>query len=283
MIDPAIQALSVALPCGYLFVALLYAMAFAGDAEPRLSRVRTPMLRLLSGLHLGLFAVHGGRVRGFPNFDMWLSVSAVAFATVALFVLVTWTRRQPTVGALVLLVAGALQLLASMFGPLDAVAVPPGPSPGGGASTVAAVHAVTAAFASASVVLSGLYGFLYLLLLRQMKRRTFGAIFRQLPDLTELARMTRHSALAGFVMLAVGVNVGFAIAHGTGTVGFTYTDPLLLLTLGVWLHFGLIAFSARIRGLSAQRASWAAVAGLTVLLGTLFLALVPGATFHALG
>ena len=57
---------------------------------------------------------------------------------------------------------------------------------------------------------------------------------------------------------------------------------MVLLVLGVWLHFGLIAFSRRIRGITAQRASWAAVGGLTVLIATLFLAVVPGATFHAL-
>ena len=72
------------------------------------------------------------------------------------------------------------------------------------------------------------------------------------------------------------------MAHSAGTAGFRYTDPMVLMVLGIWLHFGLIAFSGQIRGLTAQRASLAAVAGLAVLLGTLFLALVPGATFHAL-
>lgn len=147
-------------------------------------------------------------------------------------------------------------------------------------SAVTAVHASTAAFASAAVVLSGLSGFLYLLLLRQMKRKTFGAIFRRLPDLTQLARMTRRAALAGFLGLTLGINAGIGIAHAKGTSGFRYTDPTVLLMLAIWLHFGLIAFSARVRGLTAQRASWAAVGGLTVLLAVLFLALVPGATFH---
>ena len=57
------------------------------------------------------------------------------------------------------------------------------------------------------------------------------------------------------------MNVGFAIAHSTGTSGFHYADPMVLLVLGVWLHFGLIAFSRRIRGITAQRAAgppWAA-------------------------
>ncbi|MEE2941184.1 MAG: cytochrome c biogenesis protein CcsA [Planctomycetota bacterium] len=273
--DVLAQALQVALPCGYLMTALLFAMAFAGETEPRVARIRRPVLRGLLVLHLLLFALHGHESGGFPRFDAWMSLSSVAFATALLFVGIKLRTPQPTVGAIVLPMVGALQMVSSMFAKMQVQAVDPAP-------VATAVHVTTAAFACAAVVLSGLYGFLYLLLLRQMKRQTFGAVFERLPDLTQLAQMTRRSALAGFGGLALGVNVGFAIAHSTGTSGFRYVDPTVLLALGVWLHFGLIAFSRRLRGITAQRASWAAVGGLVVLIATLFLAVVPGATFHAL-
>ena len=273
--DVLAQALQVALPCGYLMTALLFVMAFAGEAEPRVARIRRPMLRGLLVLHLLLFGVHGYQSGGFPRFDVWMSLSSVAFATGLLFVGITIRTPQPTVGAITLPVVGALQMVSSMFARMQVQTVDPAP-------VATAVHVTTAALACAAIVLSGLYGFLYLLLLRQMKRQTFGAIFQRLPDLTRLAQMTRRSALAGFGGLAFGVNIGFAIAHSAGTSGFRYVDPTVLLALGVWLHFGLIAFSRRIPGLTAQRAGWAAVGGLVVLIATLFLAVVPGATFHAL-
>jgi len=273
--DVLAQALQVALPCGYLMTAMLFAMAYAGDAEPGVARLRLPMLRGLLLLHLLLFGLHGHQSGGFPRFDLWMSVSSVAFATASLFMAVTIRTPQPAVGAIVLLGAGTLQMVSSMFARMQIQGVEPAP-------IATAAHVITAALACAAVVLSGLYGFLYLLLLRQMKRQTFGALFQRLPDLTQLAQMTRRSALAGFGGLALGVNVGFAIAHSTGTSGFHYADPTVALVLGVWVHFGLIAFSRRIRGITAQRASWAAVGGLAVLIATLFLAVVPGATFHAL-
>ncbi|MEM8710482.1 MAG: cytochrome c biogenesis protein CcsA, partial [Planctomycetota bacterium] len=271
------QALTVLLPCGYSVAALLYAMAFAGESGPDVRRFRTPLMRGLLLLHSGLFALHGFAADGFPTFDAWLSLSAVALALALLFVAITWRFGHASVGALVIGSVALLQLLASMFGPVAAI---PATAPGSGAS---GVHAITAAVASAALILSGLYGFLYLVLLRQMKRKTFGAIFRQLPDLTQLAKMTRRAALAGFLGLTLGVNVGIGLAHAEGTAGFEYTDPTVLLTLSLWVHFGLIAFSKRIRGLTAQRASLAAVAGLAVLVGTLLLFVVPGATFHAFG
>lgn len=276
MSDPLVQALTVFLPCGYLVVAMLYAMAFAGDSQPPIARVRTPLLRLLSILHLGLFAIHGGTVGGFPRFDSWLVLSAVAFAVVALFVLITWKHRQPTVGSLVLFAAGTLQMVASMFGPMAPI-VEKGPS-----SAVTAMHVLTVVFASAAVVLSGLYGLLYLLLYRQMKRRTFGALFRRLPDLRALARMTRHAALAGFIGLLLGVNVGIGMAHARGVEGFGYTDSFVIVMLAICIHFGLIAFSRHIKGITAHRASWAAVGGLTVLISALLMVLVPEASFHNL-
>lgn len=268
------QALTVLLPCGYLVVSLLYAMAFAGDNEPPFAKWRGPTLLLIMLAHLGLFIALGVEADGFPALGPWLSLSSVAFAVVVLFALVTIRFKQPTVGALVLATVGLLQLIASMFGPMVPME---GAAP---SSATTAIHALTAAFASAAVVLSGLYGLLYLLLLRQMKQQTFGALFRRLPDLSQLARMARRAALAGFIGLTLGVNAGIGLAHAKGTDGFRYTDPTVLLTLGIWLHFGLIAFSARIPGITAQRASWAALGGLTVLLAVLFLALVPGATFH---
>ena len=276
MIDPLVQALTVLLPCGYLVVAMLYSMAFAGEAQPGFGRLRTPFLRLLLLTHLGLFAIMGKAVSGFPRFDSWLVLSGVAFAVVALFVLITWRNRQPTVGALVLFAAGTLQMFASMFGPMAPI-VERGPS-----TAVTAMHVLTVIFASAAVMLSGLYGFLYILLLRQMKQQTFGAIFRRLPDLRQLASVTRKAALAGFIGLALGVNVGFGMAHARGVDGFGYTDAFVLAMLAVWVHFGLIAFSRHIHGITAQRASWAAVGGLTVLLAALFVVLVPEASFHSL-
>ena len=120
MIAAWTQALMVVLPCGYLVLALFYGMAFAGEDEPSFARHRTPALRLLSLLHLGLFVLHGAAAGGFPALGPWLSLSSVAFAVIVLFVIVTFRFPQPTVGALVMSVAGCLQLVASMFGPMPA-------------------------------------------------------------------------------------------------------------------------------------------------------------------
>lgn len=277
MSQQLVQALSVALPSLYLFLGVLYGMSFAGDREPPIGRARRALVLSTLLLHACVFLVLGDASGGFPRLDVWLSLSAVALVVVSLFSCVTLRQQQPTVAAIVFIAAFVLQLSASMFGPLEPL-THRGPS-----SVVTIMHVLTVVLASAAVVLSGLYGFLYLLLLRQMQRQTFGALFRRLPDLRQLSRMTRLSALAGFFGLLLGVNVGIAMAHSRGVEGFGYTDSFVLSMLAVCFHFGLIAFSKRIPGITASRASWAAVGGLILLLAALIMSTVlPEASFHSL-
>ena len=60
-------------------------------------------------------------------------------------------------------------------------------------------------------------------------------------------------------------------------------NSFVLSMLAICFHFGLIAFSKRIPGITATRASWASVGGLALLLAALLaVALVPGSSFHSL-
>jgi len=271
-----IQALSVLLPVAYLGAAVLCGMAFAGPRQPSISRLRGAAVHGVLALHVAYFALQGRASASFPVAGTWLVLSAVALATTLLFAGITWRAPQPSVGSIVLLLVTALQLCASAFGPLQPLAAGP-------ADAFRILHVSTTVVASAALVLSGVYGFLHILLYRQMRARRFGPLFQQLPDLEQLARSLRRAALAGFLLLTVGLNLGIAMAHQLDVRGFHYRDPHVLLTLLLWVHFGVIAFSRRIRGFSARRASFAAAAGLVTLLAILFLTLVPRFTFHAFG
>jgi hypothetical protein len=55
----------------------------------------------------------------------------------------------------------------------------------------------------------------------------------------------------------------------------------VFLSLVLWIHFGVIAFSRFIRGFSARRAAFAATGGLIALLLSLLLILFPGMSFHS--
>jgi ABC-type transport system involved in cytochrome c biogenesis permease subunit len=269
-----LQALTVLLPCAYLLATFLHGMAFASPGAAATERMRKLVTAATLLLHAAWFAVYGERIQGFPIVDTASSASAVVFATLVLQTVLARWFRNPGSGGIVLAMLAFGQLFASATADLRALPRP------GTVDVFGIVHVWTSVLALSALVLSGVHGVVYLTLLRQMRLRQFGALFAGLPDLDVLARLTRGAAMAGFLCLTVGLNVGIWLAHRDHSSGFAYRDVEVALTIVVWLHFGAIAFSRWIRGFNARRASIAAAAGLLVVLLSIALLFVPGTTFH---
>ncbi len=272
--NPDLQVFAVLLPTGYLFAAILYAMEFGGPRAPRVVAMRRLAFAMVLAIHAAMFGLLGYGAGSFPRLDTWMAISAVALCTALLFAAISINVENKGIGGVVLGGVFAIQLAASCFAPLQAEARE--------ASLVNMLHVTTSTLASSSVALSGVLGGLYLLMYRQMRLRSFGALFQRLPDLRTLARLTRRSALAGFLLLGVGLNLGIGWAHAEGLDSFSYTDPYVLIILGLWVHFGVVAFSKRIPGVTAWRAAFAAAAGFLALL-VAFLLTLTTATFHLHG
>jgi ABC-type uncharacterized transport system permease subunit len=271
----------VLLPSGYVLAAILHGMAFGGAGAPQVAGLRRAVMTGTLLVHVAFFLLRAEALGHFPVSDVWSTLSAVALSAAALYVVVAGVSRNPSAessmgtGGVVLGLVFLLQLIASAF-------APPGIVPrAGGMGAFQVLHVATSALAAAALLLSGVHGMLYLTLFHQMRARRFGPLFAHLPDLEVLARMTRSSALAGFVFLTIGMNVGIAMAHAEKAQGFHYSSPEVLLSIALWIHFGVIAFSRHIRGFSARRASFAAAGGLIALLLSLSLILLPGLSFHS--
>ena len=270
-----IQAITILLPVMYLAAAALFGMAFAGDRSPAFAVTwRKWALGLTVLLHGTLFALRAQINETFPIVGASLFISALALTTALLFLTITMNQTQPAAGSIVLVAVGLMQLGASCFGPVDAELLEP-------ADTGDTLHVITTLLASAAMTLSGMFGYLHILLFRQFRQKKFGTLFRQLPDLEQLARITRKAALAGFIFMTLGLNVGIAVAHKEMIPGFGYLNSLVITTMTMWIFFGLIAFSRFIPGFTARRTSFAAAFGLAGLIVTIILTFIPGANFHS--
>lgn len=271
----ALQTLAVLLPTLYMLCAILHGMAFGGVRAPQVVGLRRGVLRATIGLHFVFFVLRALAIGHFPVSDLWTTVSAIALATAVLYAGLARHLKHPGTGGVVLGFVLLLQLLASACGSMEPVARPSGM----GAFQV--LHVSTSVLAAAAVLLSGIHGALYLVLFRELRERRFGALFDHLPNLDWLATMTRRSALAGFVGLTIGLNIGLWMAHREQPGQFDYRASEVLLSLVLWIHFGVVAFSGVIKGFGARRASIAATGGLVVLLLSPFLILFPGHAFHS--
>lgn len=272
-----IQLLTVLLPTAYLAVLFAYAHDFLARSENRHTRLRRTYFYATLTLHAGLFAAYALSVDGTPHLDRLHWISAFGLVTGLLYAIVGegsgGTRQgRAGVGLFVVALVFGLQSIASAFAPL-AVA------PRLEEPTFYLLHAGTILLASASLALSGTYGGLYLLLYRQMRGKHFGPVFRSLPSLSELAALTRRASGFACVLLFLGVNGGIAWAHARDIANFSYSHPLVLLALGLCVHFALVAFSRRLPGMNPRRASYAAALGFVVFIASVFVALSPG-DFH---
>jgi len=274
-VNALLQVLTVVLPPAYLLATLLHGIAFREPQNRVAERLRQVATATTLILHLAWFGVLNERFQAFPIVDTATSASAVVLTTLLLQTALARWMKNPGSGGVVLALLFVGQLFASSIADLRAL---PRES---GTTVFGIVHVLTSVLAVSALVVSGVHGVLYLTLLRQMRLRHFGALFAGLPDLSVLARLTRASALAGFLGLTIGINVGIWLAHRDHQAGFAYRDAEVVLSIGIWLHFGAIAFSRWIRGFNARRASIAATAGLVVVLLSLALLLVPGTTFHS--
>jgi ABC-type uncharacterized transport system permease subunit len=99
-------------------------------------------------------------------------------------------------------------------------------------------HVFTALLGYSGITISAVYGFLYLLLYKDIKLNRFGLVFNKLPSLEVLEKLSFYSAIIGFVLLTIAMTIG-VIWLPKAFPNFSYTDPKLISSAIVWLLYGI--------------------------------------------
>lgn len=240
-----------------------YLGAAAVAATPLARPVRAPLRLVIALLFIGVLA----------------HMSALAlFARSADAVPMTGLGPSLSFAGLVLattllvveLLAGdaSLTLVAAPLAALPTIcAVIAGLAPGRGAEGARAVWLFAhiglsfigiAAFATAAAA-----GSIYLLQRRELKSRRFGTIFRLFPPLETLDRVNHVAAIAGWLVLTLGVvlAVSYSLAYRELNL------PQLVWGTGAWIAVSCVALGRVMRGWQARHAAMvSSVAFVAVLL-----------------
>ena len=137
-----------------------------------------------------------------------------------------------------------------------------------------ALHVGSLLFAYASFALACVIGITYVLLFRELKRKTPGVFFQRLPSLQVLDRMNMRAVSIGWILLTVGL-AGGALWLRSASVQFaddprlphmTLADPKILMAVLTWLLYGFLLGSRRWAGLTARRAAWLSAVGFAIIL-----------------
>lgn len=192
---------NVALPLLYLVASGLYVWVFRTDAEaPR--RLATRFTASVALFHVAVELLRAAAYGRLPSGSPSEFISALALAILVTYLVGERRWGVKTTGFLPVGIAFVLQFAASASASPQPE-IRPFLSDAGYAS-----HAVLALLAYTALTLSFVYALLYLVLARQLGRRQFGLLFRRLPSLDTLERMSVGAVELGVPLLFASLVLG---------------------------------------------------------------------------
>ena len=219
----------ILLPGFYFATIWAYAKAFFSGSRAA-DQIKTPLLFSLIALH-GLYLLL--RTIAFqhpPMTNVFELLSTIAFCVTLAYTYIEFRTKVSGTGYFILMLPFFFQLTSSLF-IKDAIEVPEVLR-----SNLLAFHVTSALLGYSSLTIAAVYGFLYLMLYHDIKSTGFGVIYKRLPNLEVLERMSFAGIAFGFLMLTVAIAVGILWLPRTG-LEYSYTDPKLVGTFSIWLIY----------------------------------------------
>ncbi len=253
-----VDLLNLSLPFFYLLAVVVYGRAFYASVET-LGRSKRGIIHAVLLVHAAYLIARTIAFDHPPATNIFEILTLLAFATsLSYAVIETRTGRHET-GFFVLIPAFLFQSVSSLY-IRDLLEVPEILR-----SSYFGVHVASALAGYAGITLSAVYGSLYLMLYHQIKSVRFGAVYRKLPSLENLERMSILAASSGFIFLAVAMLAGLLWLPKAFTE-VSYADPKLVGTVLVWLMYGAALAAQRTGRWKGRRLMVVAIVGFAISL-----------------
>jgi ABC-type uncharacterized transport system permease subunit len=237
----AIKLLEYLLPALYFVTIWAYAKSFFSNSKSA-EHLKTPLLIVLIAAHGAYLTLRTIEFEHPPMTNVFEILSNIAFCVTLAYAFIEFRTKVSGTGYFILILPFFFQSASSLF-IKDLVEVPEVLR-----SNLLALHVTSALLGYASITISAVYGFLYLMLYHDIKATKFGVIYSRLPNLEVLERMSFSGIVFGFLMLTIAIGVGFVWLPRAG-IAYSYSDPKLVGTLAIWLVYGI--------GLTAKKfAQW---------------------------
>src|SRR5215207_6039498 len=257
------RSLLLAVLAAYLIAAIHSILAFVNKRRS-LQRVAQWSTAVGFALHTCALIADWVIDAHYPLFSLRETLSFLAWALVALYSVVLYRYRTQAIGAFTMPLISVLTFIALLIGSgsSDAPAT-------FSATWLFPIHTTLLIFAYAAFFIVFMASVMYLLQERELKLKTFSAIFHRLPPLTTVNELATNAAIVGLTLLTLGIATGmFWSWDRYGRLW--HNDPKEIFALLTWLvYFVLIIYrlTANWRG---SRAAWLGVVGFALVLCTLF-------------
>ncbi|HLF14311.1 MAG TPA: cytochrome c biogenesis protein CcsA [Bacteroidota bacterium] len=270
-----ITTLEIVLPALYFATVWVYGKAFfAGN--PRAAGLRRVLLTSTVATHLVYVVIRTILLEHFPitSFFEILSLISLTVSLVYLYIELRTDNRET--GYFILMLPLFFQIISSAF-IRDYIQVPPALR-----GNLLGFHVSSALLGYAAITISAAYGLLYLMLYHDIKSNQFGVVYKRLPDLETLERMSFAATFVGTILLTVAITLG-VVWLPRAIESFSYADPKLFGTIAVWVVyvFGLVAKQAA--GWKGRRMMVVTVTGFVLAVVSIAVTTILPYGFHKFG
>src|SRR4030095_1652544 len=228
-----ILLLSYATAIGYIISIIAYGVGFFSKIPEKTIPYQNKakiIIRIAILLHLCYLVVRSIDYKHAPITSVFEIFTLLAFSLSITYIYIEFKTKVFQTGFFILLITGIFQIISALFiqelkeiNPILR-------------SWLLGVHVSTALIGYAAIMISGIYGFLYLMMYRAIKKNNPSNFYKKLPSLQLLERLAVNAIKFGFVFLTITIIIG-AIWLPKAIDNFSYSDPKLIVTFLIWLVY----------------------------------------------
>ncbi|MCH8170711.1 MAG: cytochrome c biogenesis protein CcsA [Bacteroidetes bacterium] len=236
---PFIDTLNFLLPLLYIITFIIYSYDF-GKGNNKYANSKRLFLFITLLVHLCYLLLRTIKFEHPPITNVFEIFTVIAFAiSFSYFILELLTDIRGT-GPFIIIFSILFQIISSIFIPDEFVVKEVLKN------NLLGFHVFAALIGYSAITISAVYGFLYLMLYKEIKTNRFGLIYERMPNLEFLELLSFYSSIIGFTMLTIAIIIG-VIWLPQAFPKFSFGDPKLIGTALVWILYG-VGISSKVLG-----------------------------------
>lgn len=269
------RSLLLAVLAAYLIAAIHSILAFVNKRRA-LQRVAEWSIAAGFVLHTAALVTDWVIDGHYPLFNLRETLSFLAWALVIVYAILVYRYRTPAIGAFTMPLISLLTFVALIVQP-----EPQGTPKAFSSTWLFPIHTTLLIFAYAAFFVVFMASVMYLLQERELRLKTFSAIFHRLPSLATVNELATSAAALGLTLLTLGIATGM-IWSSSRDGRIWHNDPKEIFAFLTWLLYFLLIIYRSSSGWRGNRAAWLGVAGFGLVLCTFFGARLLGG-YHVFG
>lgn len=270
-----IEVLAYVASLGYLIAVLFYGVIFFKPVETPIivSKYSGTILKATVFIQFIYIVMRSIYYKHAPITNIFELMALLAFGVTLTYIYIEFKTGVQETGFFILLASFIFQILASVFGK-ELMEINPVLR-----SWLLGVHVAAALIGYAAIIISGIYGFLYMMLYRNIKLNRTGNFYKKLPSLHLLEKLTENSIIFGFFFLTITILIG-VIWLPMAIKEFSLIDPKLITTFIVWILYGMGFVSIRIMKMKSNATMRLALYGFIITIFSVLIVNLFTQSFH---